>query len=197
MIVSVAEEMNPTRWNTMEDAHDVREPGSWGAPNSSAAFLSVMDGHGGRLIADYLEDHLASNVTSEWRHAALDVEGRGGGKVVISSPSSATTTRMMSTTTMTTANDDDNDDVIGPRSKRRRHADNVSDGEQSPTKTTATAEDNNGEGDDIKIECRGRRADIARAGVPPHRRAELSGRDSHVGGHDGMLRGDTQLPAPG
>ena len=54
MIISVAEEMNPTRRNTMEDAHDVCEPGSWGVPNPRAAFLLVMDGHGGRLIADYL-----------------------------------------------------------------------------------------------------------------------------------------------
>ena len=145
MIVSVAEEMNPTRRNTMEDAHDVRKPGSWGAPNPRAAFLSVMDGHGGRLIADYLEDHLASNVASEWRHAASDVERRRGGgrRSSSSSPSATKTTTTTSTTTSTTtttANDDD-DVVVGPRSKRRRHAgdDGDGDGERSPTTTTTTA----------------------------------------------------------
>ena len=48
MIVSVCEEMNPIRRNTMEDVHVVNEPGSWGAPNnSSATFL-------GKYIKFYL-----------------------------------------------------------------------------------------------------------------------------------------------
>ena len=42
MIVSVCEEMNPIRRNTMEDVHVVNEPGSWGAPND-ATFLGEYD----------------------------------------------------------------------------------------------------------------------------------------------------------
>lgn len=74
MIVSVAEEMNPTRRNTMEDVHVVHAPGSWDAPDCTATFLSVMDGHGGRLMADYLEDHLSRNVADEWRYSADEME---------------------------------------------------------------------------------------------------------------------------
>ncbi len=66
MLVSVAEEMNPTRRNTQEDVHVVHGPGSWGAPNASATFLGVMDGHGGRGIVDYLEQNLARNIANEW-----------------------------------------------------------------------------------------------------------------------------------
>ncbi|KAL7535560.1 hypothetical protein ACHAXR_006568 [Thalassiosira sp. AJA248-18] len=69
MIVSIAEEMNPSRRNTMEDVHVVSGPGSWSAPNERATFLGVYDGHGGRLIADYLEDHLAENVAKEWSYS--------------------------------------------------------------------------------------------------------------------------------
>lgn len=69
MIVSIAEEMNPTRRNTMEDVHVAMRPGSWGAPAVSATFLGVYDGHGGRLIADYLGDHLAENVAKEWKNS--------------------------------------------------------------------------------------------------------------------------------
>ena len=47
MLVSIAEEMNPTRRNTQEDAHVVHGPGTWGAPNDHATFIGVMDGHGG------------------------------------------------------------------------------------------------------------------------------------------------------
>lgn len=72
MIVSIAEEMNPTRRNTMEDAHVAHAPGTWGAPDDAAAFLGVYDGHGGRLIAEYLEDRLAGNVASEWEFAESD-----------------------------------------------------------------------------------------------------------------------------
>jgi serine/threonine protein phosphatase PrpC len=74
MIVSVAEEMNPTRRNTMEDVHVVHYPGSWDAPDCTATFLSVMDGHGGRLMADYLEDNLSKNVADEWRYSADEME---------------------------------------------------------------------------------------------------------------------------
>jgi len=72
MIVSIAEEMNPARRNTMEDVHVAHPPGSWGAPEDGATFLGVYDGHGGRLIADYLEDHLAENVAREWAHAEAE-----------------------------------------------------------------------------------------------------------------------------
>ena len=47
MIVSVCEEMNPIRRNTMEDVHVVNGPGSWGAPNNSGTFL-------GKYIKYYL-----------------------------------------------------------------------------------------------------------------------------------------------
>lgn len=68
MIVSIADEMNATRRNTMEDVHVFHGPGTWNCPNDNATFIGVYDGHGGRLIVDYLEDHLASNVASEWSH---------------------------------------------------------------------------------------------------------------------------------
>ena len=69
MIVSIADEMNPTRRNTMEDAFSTHSPGSWGAPSKNAVFLGVYDGHGGRLMADYCEDNLAANVAREWEYA--------------------------------------------------------------------------------------------------------------------------------
>ena len=53
----------------MEDVHVVAGPGSWSAPSPHATFLGVYDGHGGRRISDYLEDHLAENVAKEWTHA--------------------------------------------------------------------------------------------------------------------------------
>ena len=66
MLISIAEEMNPTRRNTMEDVHVIHAPQTWTAPHPSASFIGVYDGHGGRLIVDYLEDHLAQNVAQEW-----------------------------------------------------------------------------------------------------------------------------------
>lgn len=74
MLVSCCDEMNPSRRNTMEDVHVCLRPGTWGAPDPSASFIGVFDGHGGRLIVDYLEDHLARNVAEEWCHVV-----RGGG----------------------------------------------------------------------------------------------------------------------
>ncbi|KAL7554817.1 hypothetical protein ACHAWF_018334 [Thalassiosira exigua] len=76
-IASVAEEMNPSRRNTMEDAHAVHFPGTWDAPDPDAAFVGVYDGHGGRSIADYLEDNLAANVAAEWAHAAEERKASG------------------------------------------------------------------------------------------------------------------------
>eukprot|EP00571_Detonula_confervacea_P009419 CAMPEP_0172327114 /NCGR_PEP_ID=MMETSP1058-20130122/58653_1 /TAXON_ID=83371 /ORGANISM="Detonula confervacea, Strain CCMP 353" /LENGTH=101 /DNA_ID=CAMNT_0013044065 /DNA_START=70 /DNA_END=371 /DNA_ORIENTATION=- len=78
MIVSIAEEMNPTRRNTMEDVHAAHPPGSWGAPNDRATFLGVYDGHGGRLIADYLEEHLDDNVAMEWAYAESEQRKKQG-----------------------------------------------------------------------------------------------------------------------
>lgn len=72
MILSIAEEMNPTRRNNMEDAHVVHEPGTWGAPNSHATFLGVYDGHGGRFMAEYLEENLAGNVAQEWHYSTSE-----------------------------------------------------------------------------------------------------------------------------
>ena len=100
MIVSVAEEMNPTRRNTMEDVHVVHCPGSWDAPDCTATFLSVMDGHGGRLMADYLEDHLSNNIAIEWRYSAEEMERRGRKGV---------------------ANNDDDAGAHDPKKKKRGH----------------------------------------------------------------------------
>lgn len=80
MIVSIAEEMNPTRRNTMEDVHEFHGPATWNCPDDNATFIAVYDGHGGRSIVDYLEDHLASNVAKEWcfemRGDRSDCDGR-------------------------------------------------------------------------------------------------------------------------
>ena len=65
-MISTAEEMNPTRRNTMEDVHVHHAPSTWDAPDSNATYVGVYDGHGGRGIVDYLEDNLASNVAKEW-----------------------------------------------------------------------------------------------------------------------------------
>eukprot|EP00984_Skeletonema_dohrnii_P023904 scaffold13011_cov71-Skeletonema_dohrnii-CCMP3373.AAC.1 len=72
--------MNPTRRNTMEDVHVIHAPQSWGAPHPSASFIGIYDGHGGRLIVDYLEDHLAKNVAQEW---TFEVKGDGKNEVVV------------------------------------------------------------------------------------------------------------------
>ena len=72
MILSMAEEMNPTRRNTMEDAHVAHEPGTWDAPDGRATFLAVYDGHGGRDMTEYLEEKLAGNVAQEWQHLSSE-----------------------------------------------------------------------------------------------------------------------------
>ena len=51
----------------MEDVHVIHAPNTWSAPHPSASFIGVYDGHGGRLIVDYLEDNLSKNVAQEWR----------------------------------------------------------------------------------------------------------------------------------
>jgi serine/threonine protein phosphatase PrpC len=56
------EEMNPRRRNTMEDVHRI-VPFLKGAPDFS--YFGVYDGHGGRQIADFLEETLESNIAIE------------------------------------------------------------------------------------------------------------------------------------
>ena len=56
------EEMNPRRRNTMEDVHRVVKSLK-GSPEYS--YFGVYDGHGGRQIADFLEETLESNISVE------------------------------------------------------------------------------------------------------------------------------------
>ena len=70
--------MNPTRRNTMEDVHCIHGPQTWAAPHPMASFIGVYDGHGGRLIVDYLEDHLAKNVAQEWSFEKRGDDGDDG-----------------------------------------------------------------------------------------------------------------------
>lgn len=56
------EEMNPSRRNTMEDVHRVI-PCLGGDPNFS--YFGVYDGHGGRQIADFLEEALENTIYQE------------------------------------------------------------------------------------------------------------------------------------
>lgn len=65
MIVSTAEEMNPSRRSTMEDCFVFHPPQSWGCPDPNTSFIGVYDGHGGRDIVDFLEEALASTVAQE------------------------------------------------------------------------------------------------------------------------------------
>ena len=76
MTVSICEEMNPLRRNTMEDVHAFYAPGSWSAPDPNATFIGVYDGHGGRSIVDYLDDHLVVNVANEWKHSCGNGDGQ-------------------------------------------------------------------------------------------------------------------------
>ena len=56
------EEMNPRRRNTMEDVHRI-VPALKGIPEFS--YFGVYDGHGGRQIADFLEETLENNISIE------------------------------------------------------------------------------------------------------------------------------------
>ncbi len=47
MLVSTAEEMNPSRRSTMEDCHVTLAPGSWNCPDPDMGYVGVYDGHGG------------------------------------------------------------------------------------------------------------------------------------------------------
>ena len=111
MLISVAEEMNPTRRNTMEDAHVIHAPQTWSAPCPSASFIGVYDGHGGRLIVDYLEDHLANNVAQEWTFGVTGEkeQGRGGG-VTVAANAGRKRRRRADDNDSSTSTDEDSDD---------------------------------------------------------------------------------------
>ncbi|KAL7493057.1 hypothetical protein ACHAWT_002858 [Skeletonema menzelii] len=83
MLISTAEEMNPTRRNTMEDVHVIHAPQKWDAPHPMASFIGIYDGHGGRLIVDYLEDHLAKNVAQEWTFERKGGDGGSNNDVAV------------------------------------------------------------------------------------------------------------------
>ncbi|KAL7453006.1 hypothetical protein ACHAWC_004701 [Mediolabrus comicus] len=108
MLISTAEEMNPTRRNTMEDVHVIHAPNTWSAPHPSASFIGVYDGHGGRLIVDYLEDHLSKNVAQEWRFESGQKCGNDGDRGNVGDDGVAVgRKRRLSTTTDGDDNDDD------------------------------------------------------------------------------------------
>jgi len=65
MIVSTAEEMNPHRRSTMEDCHVQCLPGTWGCNDPDIALFGIYDGHGGRDMVEFLEEHLVANVALE------------------------------------------------------------------------------------------------------------------------------------
>jgi hypothetical protein len=60
-MVSFAEEMNARFRATMEDAHAVHD--EFGS--ESTMFVGVYDGHGGRVVADFLRVHLHESVRKE------------------------------------------------------------------------------------------------------------------------------------
>ena len=47
VVVSMHEEMNPSRRCSMEDCCVFAPPGTWDAPSDDMAYLGVYDGHGG------------------------------------------------------------------------------------------------------------------------------------------------------
>ncbi len=57
------EEMNSRRRNTMEDVHRILPVLDPDLPNYS--YIGIYDGHGGRQIADYLENALERTVAQE------------------------------------------------------------------------------------------------------------------------------------
>lgn len=50
MTISVGEEMNPSRRNTMEDSMVVLKPGTWKCSDPTMTYLAVHDGHGGEFV---------------------------------------------------------------------------------------------------------------------------------------------------
>mmetsp|Transcript_5015 Transcript_5015/g.5841 ORF Transcript_5015/g.5841 Transcript_5015/m.5841 type:complete len:159 (+) Transcript_5015:104-580(+) len=65
LLTSCAEEMNPSRRNTMEDCHVTHSPGTWACNDAEMTYLAVCDGHGGRDIVEFLEHTLAENIAQE------------------------------------------------------------------------------------------------------------------------------------
>mmetsp|Transcript_13383 Transcript_13383/g.27437 ORF Transcript_13383/g.27437 Transcript_13383/m.27437 type:complete len:295 (+) Transcript_13383:114-998(+) len=69
IIISDAEEMNPSKRNTMEDIHRVvRNFGS----SEEKLYLGVYDGHGGRGIVDFMEQRLEQNIIKEMETLTAD-----------------------------------------------------------------------------------------------------------------------------
>jgi len=64
MIISVAEEMNPTKRASMEDVHRIT-PHFDG--QQAQTYIAVYDGHGGRGIVDFLETKLEANIALEMK----------------------------------------------------------------------------------------------------------------------------------
>jgi hypothetical protein len=54
MIISRAEEMNPTRRSTMEDRCVIHMPGEWNAPDPNMTYVGIYDGHGGTFWYTYI-----------------------------------------------------------------------------------------------------------------------------------------------
>lgn len=95
----------------MEDVHVIHGPNTWSAPHPSASFIGVYDGHGGRLIVDYLEDHLSKNVAQEWRFESGQKCDDNGERGNIGHEGVAVgRKRRLSTTTDGDDNDDENHD---------------------------------------------------------------------------------------
>jgi len=53
LIISSAEEMNPSRRNTMEDCHVIHPAGTWGCNDPDMTYVAVYDGHGGKCDCLY------------------------------------------------------------------------------------------------------------------------------------------------
>ena len=68
MRISTAEQMNPTRRNTMEDCHIYHQPNTPGLWEHPSTFIGVYDGHGGRDTVDFLQDALHLNIMEELNH---------------------------------------------------------------------------------------------------------------------------------
>jgi hypothetical protein len=67
-----------------------------------------MDGHGGQLMANYLKDHLLTNVATEWRYLVGEMEERrdsGKGKCDGKSSSSSSPSK-------------ETNDELGPRGSK-------------------------------------------------------------------------------
>lgn len=61
---SAFEEMNPSRRSTMEDAHVILPVL---AGDADTSYFGVYDGHGGRHIVEYVEEHLHEDVAQQLR----------------------------------------------------------------------------------------------------------------------------------